>query len=242
LAGANGSGKSSLFAALKPPGVFINADVIARRLAPSYPEQASFAAGKVVLRELTAAIEARQDFVYETTLSSPSVPMREIVWCEILDIRRLQVWWTADHRLANSGANGRRESKLKVIEGGCLCGASRYVAQGEPINVRVCHCRICQRALGAAFNARVLMPLNAVTMTGALGRRNSSPVLVRGFCTVCGTSLFTERASAGVIGLTCGSLDKPEDFQPTEHIWISSKQAWLTLNDGLPQYSEGAPT
>src|SRR5476649_1402796 len=98
-----------------------------------------------------------------------------------------------------------------------------------------------QRALGAAFNARVLMPLNAVTMTGALGRRNSSPALVRGFCTICGTSLFTERASAGVVGLTCGSLDTPEDCQPSEHIWTSSKQAWLTLNDGLPQYPEGAP-
>jgi hypothetical protein len=53
--------------------------------------------------------------------------------------------------------------------------------------------------------------------------------------------LFTERASAGVIGLTCGSLDEPEDFQPTEHIWTSSKQAWLTISDGLPQYPEGAP-
>ncbi len=78
-------------------------------------------------------------------------------------------------------------------------------------------------------------------MTGPLGRRNSSPVLVRGFCAVCGTSLFTERAGAGVIGLTCGSLDLPEDCQPTEHIWTSSKQAWLTIDDGLPQYPEGAP-
>jgi hypothetical protein len=162
--------------------------------------------------------------------------------CRIfLEIRTGPVRWTTDHRLANTGSDQREETKLKVIKGGCLCGASRYVAHGEPINVRVCHCRVCQRSLGAAFNARMLMPLNAVTMTGALGRRNSSPVLVRGFCTVCGTSLFTERASAGVIGLTCGSLDMPEDFQPTEHIWTSSKQAWLTLNDGLPEYPEGAP-
>jgi len=141
----------------------------------------------------------------------------------------------------HTSLNEREGSRLKTINGGCLCGASRYVAFGEPINVRVCHCRVCQRALGAAFNARVLMPLNAVTMTGPLGRRNSSPALVRGFCTICGTSLFTERAGVGVIGLTCGSLDMPEDFQPTEHIWTSSKQAWLTLNDGLQQYPEGAP-
>jgi hypothetical protein len=130
---------------------------------------------------------------------------------------------------------------VATIEGGCLCGASRYVATGEPINVRVCHCTMCQRALGAAFNARVLMPLPAVAMTGPVGRFNSSPALVRGFCGQCGTSLFTERAGAGVIGLTCGSLDQPGAFRPTEHIWTSSKQAWLTLADDLPQYADGAP-
>ena len=130
---------------------------------------------------------------------------------------------------------------MRTITGGCLCGASRYEARGEPINIRICHCRICQRALGAAFNARVLMPLAGVAMTGPIGRRNSSPVLVRGFCTACGTSLFTERAGAGVIGFSCGGLDRPEDFQPTEHIWVSSKQPWLKIDDGLLQYPEGAP-
>ena len=44
--------------------------MVARRLAPSNPERASFAAGKLVLRELAKAIQAEQDFVYETTLSS----------------------------------------------------------------------------------------------------------------------------------------------------------------------------
>ena len=130
---------------------------------------------------------------------------------------------------------------MKTIVGGCFCGASRYLAQGEPINIRVCHCTICQRSIGAAFNARVLMPLGGFIATGPVGRLQSSPVLVRGFCTACGTSLFTERAGAGVIGLTCGGLDRPEDFQPTEHIWVSSKQSWLKIDDGRPQYPEGAP-
>lgn len=70
LAGPNGSGKSSIFEGLNSPGRFINADIEARRLNPTNPEAASFAAGKVVLRELAIAIQARESFVYETTLSS----------------------------------------------------------------------------------------------------------------------------------------------------------------------------
>lgn len=129
----------------------------------------------------------------------------------------------------------------RTFQGGCLCGASRYEAQGEPINVRVCHCRRCQRALGAAFNARVLMPIEAVTISGPVSRFNSSPALARGFCQVCGTALFSERVGGGVVGLTCGSLDEPDAFPPTEHMWTSSKQGWVKVNDGLPQYPERPP-
>jgi hypothetical protein len=152
-------------------------------------------------------------------------------------------WSTGSQAPTNAGddANSSKERTMKqCFEGGCLCGGVRYVADGEPINIRVRHCRLCQRSLGAAFNARVLMPIAAVTLQGPLGRHHSSPGLIRGFCQNCGTTLFSQRPAAGVIGLTCGSLDEPDLFQPTEHIWTSRKQAWIRLDDGLPQYPEGA--
>ncbi|WP_217703798.1 GFA family protein [Piscinibacter koreensis] len=127
------------------------------------------------------------------------------------------------------------------FSGGCLCGACRYTAHGEPINVRVCHCRSCQKALGATFNARVLMPRAAVELGGPIGWARSSPELARGFCTLCGSTLFSERAVRGWIGITLASLDEPERFTPTEHIWTSSKPAWLQLADGLPHYPEAPP-
>ncbi|EFG2886087.1 AAA family ATPase [Escherichia coli] len=70
LAGPNGSGKSSLVRALKPDGVFINADLIARDIAPADPEAATLAAGRATLKALDVAISGRETFVYETTLSS----------------------------------------------------------------------------------------------------------------------------------------------------------------------------
>ena len=70
LGGTNGSGKSSLFETLNLPGPFLNADVVARGLNPHNPESASLAAGRLIVDRLAAVVEAREDFTYETTLSS----------------------------------------------------------------------------------------------------------------------------------------------------------------------------
>jgi hypothetical protein len=86
-----------------------------------------------------------------------------------------------------------------------------------------------------------MVPLDSVRMSGPIGWFNSSPELRRGFCTKCGTTLFSERASANTIGLTMGSLDEPGVFAPTEHIWTSSMQAWLKFDDDLMQYPAAPP-
>ncbi len=127
----------------------------------------------------------------------------------------------------------------QTISGGCLCGACRYETAAAPLNIRACHCHLCQKATGAAFYARVQVPYDALAITGPVGWYPSSEAILRGFCPHCGTTLFSRRDSANAIGLAMGSLDDPDRFRPAEHIWVSSKQAWIVLADGLPQYREG---
>jgi len=128
----------------------------------------------------------------------------------------------------------------KHYQGGCLCGAVRYRAEGEPVNERICHCRLCQRAVGAAFNARILFRVEALAVEGPVAFAHSSPDIRRGFCPRCGTTMFSRRDRQGVVGVTTGSLDDPSVFRPQMHIFTASRQPWVVIDDGLPQY-EGAP-
>jgi len=98
-------------------------------------------------------------------------------------------------------------------EGGCLCGAVRFKAHGQPINVRVCHCRRCQLATGSPFFARALFDQKSLTVEGETGRYASSAAL----------ALFDDRNT----------------FAPTEHMWVNEKLDWVKLDDGLRQYPEG---
>jgi hypothetical protein len=128
-----------------------------------------------------------------------------------------------------------------IREGGCLCGAVRFRAKGEPINVRVCHCRNCQKAMGSPFFARALFPQNALTIEGDSARYPSSSAIERVFCKTCGTRLFSWRTNGTAAGVALATFDDRNAFTPTEHIWVKEKIDWVKLDDGLPQYPERAP-
>jgi hypothetical protein len=129
-----------------------------------------------------------------------------------------------------------------IREGGCLCGAVRFKAEGEPLNVRVCHCRMCQKAMGSPFYARAQFLPEALAVEGEIGRYQSSETIDRVFCTRCGTRLFSWRRNNTAIGVALSTFDDRNAFAPTEHIWVSEKPAWLKLDDGLPQYPGTIPS
>ncbi|MGI9480207.1 MAG: GFA family protein [Hyphomicrobiaceae bacterium] len=129
-----------------------------------------------------------------------------------------------------------------IHEGQCMCGAVRFSVEGEPVNVRACHCRQCQRALGSPFFARALFEQRHVDITGPTAAHLSSQALERVFCRECGTRMFARRTNGTYIGIALAAFNDKDRFAPTEHIWVSEKVAWLRLDDGLPQHPQKSPS
>jgi len=132
---------------------------------------------------------------------------------------------------------------MPEYHGGCLCGATRWIARDEPVTVALCHCSMCRRAAGAPAVAWAMWPLDRFEWTrGKPAIYASSEGVERGFCGSCGTPLsFGADFLPGLIDVTVGSLDAPESLPPRMHIWESSRLAWLALADELPRHRELPP-
>lgn len=114
------------------------------------------------------------------------------------------------------------------LSGGCQCGAVRYHATAIADNAHICHCRMCQKAVGNLFAALVGVPREALTWTrGTPARFPSSEHVDRGFCANCGTPLFYDNRESARITITIGSLDRPDLVEPHHQDGVESRQPYF---------------
>ncbi|WP_196259113.1 GFA family protein [Pelagibacterium limicola] len=114
------------------------------------------------------------------------------------------------------------------VSGGCQCGAVRYHATQMLDNSHLCHCRMCQKAVGGIFAALVAAPDEKLVWTrGEPAVWRSSEHVERGFCANCGTPLFYRDVNNGRTNLTIGSLDNPGDFPPHANSGTENMVGWF---------------
>jgi hypothetical protein len=125
--------------------------------------------------------------------------------------------------------------------GGCQCGAVRYALRAAPERVHVCHCRMCQKAVGGPFAALAPVARENFAWTRAEpGIFRSSSTAERFFCRRCGTPLGFAHIDTQTISVTIGSLDRPQDAVPTLHGGIESRLAWLDRLGAIPTHTTQA--
>ena len=126
-------------------------------------------------------------------------------------------------------------------EGGCSCGAVRYLLASEPLFIHCCHCLNCQRQTGSAFVINLLieadrMELLAGTPEAVEVPRDDGSEQRIFRCPTCQVAVFSEYGRPGVRFVRGGTLDDPSTVRPDVHIYTRSKLPWITLPDSVPAF------
>ncbi len=124
------------------------------------------------------------------------------------------------------------------LEGGCQCGAVRYVLNAPPLMAYACHCTECRRITTSAFSVSCGILQDTMEITkGELARHDweveSGAHRYGEFCGGCGVRIrHGDVPSRGVYSLRGGTLDDPHWAEPVAHIWVGSALSWFKLPHG----------
>ncbi len=130
------------------------------------------------------------------------------------------------------------------MKGSCLCGQVAYEVSALDSPIQHCSCRSCRKAHGAAFNtSAAVKKSNFLWLRGELllSEFESSPGIVRYFCSICGSQLIKRKDNSDHLALRVASLDEDPGQVPELRIWCSHEVPWLDYQSKIPRYSEWKP-
>lgn len=129
------------------------------------------------------------------------------------------------------------------LKGSCQCGQVSYTLKAPPLKVVACHCRQCQKLSTSAFSITALVNTDDVEFVGELvewqrlaesGNKNYAK-----FCPGCGNRIYHFNPDApGTLKLKAASLEDTRVLQPTVHLWVSEKQDWFQIPDGVETFDK----
>lgn len=120
-------------------------------------------------------------------------------------------------------------------KGSCLCGAVQYRLHGPLRPVVGCHCTQCRKTSGH-FVAATAVAMSGLQFTVNSGLRwyRSSEHARRGFCAVCGSSLFWQRDGDDRISVMAGTLDGPTGLTMALHIFCADAGDYYRIPGDAP--------
>jgi hypothetical protein len=141
----------------------------------------------------------------------------------------------------HAGTETDMTDEMKLITGGCLCGAIRYETTKPPHYVGYCHCTMCQKGLGNLFGTY------ACFRTAYFRYLAEEPNwyirddwIKRGFCGICGSPIAYQKPDNDWIAIWIGSLDDRETYQPQQHGNCDNRISWVDIQPHLPyRYESG---
>ena len=125
-----------------------------------------------------------------------------------------------------------------VHHGGCGCGAVSFEVVGELAGPDACHCTACRKWTGH-YLVSTDVKRSALSVTGAdmVTWHQSSEKIRRGFCSICGASLFFDpfdQIKHDWIAVSMGAFAQPTGTTVKVHIFVADKGDYYEITDGLP--------
>lgn len=130
----------------------------------------------------------------------------------------------------------------------CFCGRVRYEVSAEPVDAKLCHCRVCQTLHGAPMQWAAIFHKHHVRFTAGLDHLHffnseqgvSDRILpCKVSCNQCGTLIADEGRRMWLAFPTLFEFgletETPDLFKPTCHIFYS--QRIIDICDNLPKWS-----
>jgi hypothetical protein len=126
------------------------------------------------------------------------------------------------------------------IEGACQCGQVTYKLHEPPSLVVACHCTQCQKLSTSPFSISAFVNPSSIEFKGEMkewsrtsdsGNRNHAR-----FCPNCGNRIYHYNPDdPGVFKLKLKPVGLPDDsmFEPKAHVWVSEKQSWFKVPEGV---------
>ncbi len=125
--------------------------------------------------------------------------------------------------------------------GGCLCGAVTYRIAGPLRDVVACHCGQCRKTSGHYVAATAARADDlTISEDGALRWYRSSEQAERGFCGVCGASLFWRRMAGDEVSIMAGGLEAPTGLSLTTHIFVADAGDYYDVPASARSLDHGA--
>jgi len=123
--------------------------------------------------------------------------------------------------------------------GSCLCGAVRYRVTGPLRQVVGCHCSQCRKQTGHYMAATgVRLKYFEMVEDQGLAWYRASDFARRGFCQVCGSTMFWQADAEDQIAIAAGSFDSETALVTAAHIFVADKGDYYQLDGDRPHYDQ----
>lgn len=129
------------------------------------------------------------------------------------------------------------------IHGACQCGGVTYTLLASPAMVVACHCKECQKLSTSAFSITAMVDAKDVVFEGVMADwsrpADSGNISAAKFCPTCGNRIYHFNPNQpDAIKLKPSNLSDTRVIQPTAHAWVSEKQDWFAIPDGVKQFDK----